>query len=384
MARKVPEPTYKRFITGELKRFDEGNHVYSRVDRGEVISSEMIPEGESSQSAVHRIFTHDPKRKNQRGYSRTDFARRWAGRTIDYIARRNLHGREMKPESPPVEIDDVQRMTNLIKKTAKWFGADLVGIASLNRTWIYSHWGDHSVQLGLGGEVGTPIEFPEYFTNVIVMAVEMDYDHVQRSPAMDAGTDLAYSKMGFIAPTLARFIQELGYHAISSGNDTALSIPLAVDAGLGELGRNGILITDKYGPRVRLCKVFTNLPLVHDMPVDLGVQAFCEICEKCAKHCPGQALKYEDRTAEHNNISNNVNILKWPVNAEKCITWWAKNRCHCTNCIRVCPFNKPDTRFHRIVKWHVNYLPQFNRFYKWSDDVVGYGNQVFGDSMDEF
>jgi epoxyqueuosine reductase QueG len=88
--------------------------------------------------------------------------------------------------------------------------------------------------------------------------------------------------MGFIAPSMARFIQELGYHAMPSGNDTALSIPMAVDAGLGELGRNGILITPKYGPRVRLCKVFTDLPLVHDKPVDLGVQAFCEICKKCA------------------------------------------------------------------------------------------------------
>jgi hypothetical protein len=41
--------------------------------------------------------------------------------------------------------------------------------------------------------------------------------------------------MGFIAPSMARFIQELGYHAMPSGNDTALSIPMAVDAGLSNL-----------------------------------------------------------------------------------------------------------------------------------------------------
>jgi reductive dehalogenase len=384
MAKQLSEPTYKKFIVGELKRFDEANHIYSRVDRGEVIPPEMIPKGDSSKSAVHRIFTYDPNRKDKRGYSRTDFALRWAGRTIDYMARKNLHGREIEPTPPPVEIDDVQRMTNLIKKTAKWFGADLVGIAPFNRTWVYSHWGDHSVKLGLGGEVGDPIELPEYFKNVIVMAIDMDYNHVKRSPAMDASADLGYAKMGFVAPSLARFVQELGYHAMPSGNDTALSIPMAVDAGLGELGRNGILITDKYGPRVRLCKVFTDLPLVHDKPVDLGVQAFCEICEKCAKHCPGQALKYGDRTAEHNSISNNVNILKWPIKAEKCIQWWARNRCHCSNCIRVCPFNKVDTTLHNVTRWHVNYLPQFNRFYKWLDDLFGYDKQVLGDPADEF
>jgi reductive dehalogenase len=293
-------------------------------------------------------------------------------------------GREIEPKSPPVEIDDIQRMTNLIKKTGKWFGADLVGIGPLNRTWVYSHWGDHSVKFGLGGKIGDPIELPEYFTNVIVMAIEMDHDQIRRSPAMESSSDLAYSKMGFIAPSLARFIQELGYHALPSGNDTALSVPMAIDAGLGELGRNGILITDKYGPRVRLCKVFTDLPLVHDKPVDLGVQAFCEICGKCATHCPGQALRHGERTAEHNNICNNVNILKWPVNAERCIGWWAKNRCGCSNCIRVCPFNKLDTPLHRFVKWLVENHPRLNSFNLRMDDLVGYGEQVLGDPMDEF
>ena len=384
MPKKVPEPTYKRFITGELKRFHESNHVYSRVDRGEIIPTEMIPKGESSRSAVHRIFSYDPDRKEKRGFSQADYALRWAGRTIDYAARQYLHGREIEPNQNRIDIDDIQRMTNLIKKTARWFGADLVGIAPLDRTWVFSHWGDHSIKLGLGGEVGDPIELPEYFTNVIVIAVEMDYEHIRRSPAVESATDIAYAKMGFIAPSLARFIQELGYHAMPSGNDTALSIPMAADAGLGEMGRNGILITDKYGPRVRLCKVFTDLPLIHNKPIDLGVQAFCEKCEKCAKYCPSQALRYGERTAEHNNICNNVNILKWPVNAEKCIKWWAKNSAHCTVCIRVCPFNKKDTSFHRTIRWHVNYLPQFNRFYKWMDDLMGYGKQVLGDPIDEF
>ncbi|MGD8985201.1 MAG: reductive dehalogenase [Desulfobacteraceae bacterium] len=384
MAKKVSEPTYQRFVVGELERFDESNHVYSRVDRGEVIPPEMIPKGESSKSAVHRIFTFDPDRTDKRGYSQADYARRWAGRTIDYMARQNLHGREIEPNTSRVEIDDIQRMTVLIKKIAKWFGADLVGIAPLNRTWVYSHWGDHSVKLGLGGKVGDPLELPEYLTNVIVIAIEMDYQHIRRSPAVESATDIAYSKMGFVAPSLARFIQELGYHAMPSGNDTALSIPMAVDAGLGELGRSGILITEKYGSRVRLCKVFTDLPLVHDQPVDLGVQAFCETCEKCAKNCPGQALKHGERTAEHNNVSNNVNILKWPIDAERCIRWWAKNRAHCAVCIRVCPFNKPDTSFHQFVRGIIASAPVFNRFMLWADDLFRYDRQVLGDPLDEF
>lgn len=373
--KRVSEPTYKKFIVGELKRFNESNHVYSRVDRGEVIPQELIPEDGSSKSAVHRIFTYDHGRKEKPGYSQADYALRWAGRTIDYAARRHLHGRETEPRPDRMKIDDVQAITRTIKKTARWFGADMVGIAPLDRLWVYSHWGEHSVQLGLGGQVGEPLELPEYFTSVIVIAIEMDYEHVKRSPAVESSTDLAYSKMGFIAPSVARFIQELGYHAMSSGNDTALSIPMAIDAGLGEMGRNGMLITPRFGPRVRLCKVFTDLPLVHDKPIDIGVQAFCEICGTCAKKCPSQALPHGERSAEHNNISNSVNVLKWSVDAEKCIGWWFKNRAHCTVCVRVCPFNKPDTAFHSLIRSTIARTPKLNTLLLRGDEWMGYGRQ---------
>ncbi len=376
MVRRVLDPTYKKFIVGELRRFDESNHVYSRVDRGELIPPEVIPKGGSSKSAVHRIFTFDAVRKQAPGYSQADYALRWAGRTIDYLSRQNLYGREIEPSPIRFEADNVQGITDLIKKTAKWFGASLVGIAPLNRLWVYSHWGDHSIRLGLAGRAGDPLELPEYFSSVIVMAVEMDYCHILRTPAVESSTDLGYSKMAFISASLARFIQELGYHAMPSGNDTALSIPFAIDAGLGELGRNGLLITNEYGPRVRLCKVFTDLPLVYDKPIDIGLQSFCETCERCAQKCPGQAIRYGERTSKPVNISNNANLLKWPLNAENCIRWWFKNRAHCTVCIRVCPFNKPNTLLHRILREVVASTTVSNRFLLWTDNLFGYGKQI--------
>ena len=42
-----------------------------------------------------------------------------------------------------------------------------------------------------------------------------------------------YTGLFFIAGSLAAFIRKLGYHAIPCGNNVALSIPLAVEAGLG-------------------------------------------------------------------------------------------------------------------------------------------------------
>jgi hypothetical protein len=49
----------------------------------------------------------------------------------------------------------------------------------------------------------------------------------------------------------AEHIRLLGYQAVPSGNDTGLTIPLCVDAGMGEPTRSGLRIAKEYGPRAR-------------------------------------------------------------------------------------------------------------------------------------
>ncbi len=77
----------------------------------------------------------------------------------------------------------------------------------------------------------------------------MDYEVVRSSPSQIGATagGIGYSKMAFTAGLRAQFIRNLGYKAISSGNDTACSVPIAIDAGLGELSRMGFLITPEFG-----------------------------------------------------------------------------------------------------------------------------------------
>jgi len=277
------------------------------------------------------------------------------------------------PEGEKLKVTDSEKMSRRIKKVARLIGADLVGICELDSRWVYSRWYDlHSKEEG-------PFDLPERCRKfAIAIAVEMDYEMFRTSPneIEGAATGLGYSKMAFVAGSLAHFIRDLGYTAIASGNDTALSIPIAIDAGLGELGRNGLLITRKYGSRVRLCKVITDLPLVPDEPVEFGAARFCEICGLCADNCPSNAIQHGQRTEEALNESTNPGVLKWPVNGEHCFRFWSKNNTCCGNCIRVCPFNKPDTPFHRTVRWHVKNLPQFDRFYKWMDQICGYGDQI--------
>ena len=181
--------------------------------------------------------------------------------------------------------------------------------------------------------------------------------------------------MAFIAGLLSEYIRGLGYRAIPCGNDTACSIPIAIDAGLGELGRNGLLITPKFGPRVRLAKVFTDLPMVLDRPIEFGVWDFCMACGKCAINCPSGAIMRGNPTGKPRNISNRDGIFRWPINAEACLSFWRSNGNDCSNCIRVCPFNKTSGFLHDLVRWGIRNFHWLDRFFLWMDDIFGYGKK---------
>lgn len=267
-------------------------------------------------------------------------------------------------------ITDSNTLTQIVKKAARFFGANLVGIAPLNRNWLYSV-----------NRRGEPYDIPETMQYVVVMAIEMDYDAIATSPTFtsSAATALGYSTMAFIEVELAAFIQRLGYNAITCGNDVSLSVPQAIDAGLGQYGRHGILITKQYGPRVRIAKVLTNMPLLRDYPDENFCKAvirFCETCEKCAKTCPSQSIPYgKEQAWSGNSISNNPGMKKWYVNVDSCYGFWIDNGSECSNCIRSCPYNKKDGIFHRMILWLVQHTPWLNRLIVKMDDIAGFGRQ---------
>ncbi|HJX23945.1 MAG TPA: hypothetical protein VJ574_06035 [Candidatus Bathyarchaeia archaeon] len=61
------------------------------------------------------------------------------------------------------------------------------------------------------------------------------------------------------------------------------SIPLkyaAQMAGLGVVGKNSLLITPQYGPRVRLAAIITNAQLTPDKPLNKDLCGKCTVCEK--------------------------------------------------------------------------------------------------------
>jgi len=267
-------------------------------------------------------------------HNRFPFAFSWKG---DTSLDEDWYGYGLRENK--YKIEDSVEFTDKVKKVASYYGASLVGITKVDKKWIYK----------TGKNKTGPsysIVFPEKIDTAIVMAIEMDPEGLSTTPALPAcaATGLGYSKMAFVISCLGEFIRNLGYEAIQSGNDTGLSIPLAIDAGLGALGRNGLLVTPEYGSRVRICKVFTNLPLIPDKPNIEFIEElskFCRECHECADACEVKAISLDPETSfKVRSFSNNPGIKKYYIDPEKCFEFWAENSGDCSNCITTCPFSK--------------------------------------------
>jgi len=144
--------------------------------------------------------------------------------------------------------------------------------------------------------------------------------------------------MADLAGAVGEYIRLLGYYARSCGNDTALSIPLAMDAGLGVIGRNGLLLTKEFGPRVRICKVITDLELVQSVSNYPASEDVCSDCNLCAEACEAEALSSSpEPTWEILTGSNNPGVYRWQFNPEKCFDFWLEIGRDCSSCIAACP-----------------------------------------------
>jgi len=335
---------------------------------------------DESKMAAAKEHYEDIEYSKKPGYRNIDYALRNAAWTIEHgngfgNSRSNsgLYAWDGVPDKikPYVESGEQVRespevMSRIVKKAGLFFGADLVGICRLHPDWVYSH------EFNLLSLEHYPIEVPEGCENAIVMAIAMDYDTIRTSPSSIAGasTGMGYSKMATVSRTMAVFIRNLGYRAVPSGNDTALSVPLGMAAGLGEGSRMGLLVTEKFGPRVRICKVFTDMPLQQDIYRPFGVTEFCETCKTCAERCPSRAIPTGEMTEEGPSLSNQHGVLKWYVDPEKCYSFWIKNRVSCTSCIRVCPFNQKKGKIHDVARAFVRRTTLFNRLFVWMDGIT--------------
>jgi reductive dehalogenase len=324
--RRAGAEAYQPFdIVGPVERLDERDVVFSRAIKGRlgpVMKKRMrdpIPD------ALWRIVYPRQRRENSVLWHLCD--------AVD------------GPVNPvTTEAPDPEANARLIKEVARFLGADLVGVSEMRPEFVYTHYGN--MFDSAKGRLGEPVELTHRYA--ISVAKGMDRRKLNSSPSYieNDETGLRYAELALITCMLAGYIREMGYPARAHHlvNEAVLHQPLAVQAGLGELGRNDTVISARYGPGMRLGTVTTDLPLAVDAPVRLGVNEFCQMCGKCADNCPSQAIPKGAPTVSRG-------IRKWQLRGDRCLSFWNSNPqffSACANCLKSCPYNKPWKWWHRV------------------------------------
>lgn len=257
-----------------------------------------------------------------------------------------------------------QDWTRFVKDLARYYGGLEVGVTELRPEHVYSH-------IGRGaGTYGEALDVPHRYA--IAFTVEMDHAMIAPAPRATAVAESArqYGRVGMTAVQLAAVIRRLGYPARAhiDGNYRVVCPLVARDAGLGEIGRMGLLMTPGLGPRVRLGVVTTDLPLaLAPRCVDGSVIDFCRICKKCAENCPAQAIPMQDRV----EIDG---ALRWQIDSERCFHYWTKVGTDCARCMTVCPYSHPNNPAHNLVRWGIQHSGAFRRAAIRLDDLF-YGRK---------
>jgi ferredoxin len=233
-----------------------------------------------------------------------------------------------------------EAFTEFIRGLTLHLGAVSVGITELYPGHIYTH-------IGRGtGVYGAPVTLEHRFG--IAFSVEMDHSIMGGAPDAPTVMESAhkYVEAAVIGLQLGYLIRSLGYPARAhiDGNYRVIAPLVARDAGLGEIGRMGILMTPELGPRVRLGVVTTDMPLVPSEPCpEPSMIDFCRICVKCAENCPSKAIPFEDRVEVDS-------ALRWRIDADRCFQYWNVIGTDCGICMAVCPYSHPDNWAHNLAR----------------------------------
>ncbi len=243
----------------------------------------------------------------------------------------------------PMEFQSPAHASKLVKQMANKFGMSLVGVTKLDPSFVFKNmmrgmpdWGE---------------EIPKHWKNVIIFGVPMNWDPMYAAIGYSTSFD-AYYRVKQASGLMAAWLGELGYAArpqFPGADYEAMMVPLAIQAGLGEATRNGILMTPEVGPNIRLAAVFTNLDLEADKPVDLHMGHFCESCKICADSCPSGSISKADKP---DTVVRGYK--KYGFNQDSCWRFWQQGPSEtglgCRVCIAVCPYTRKNNWIHALVK----------------------------------
>jgi NAD-dependent dihydropyrimidine dehydrogenase PreA subunit len=241
--------------------------------------------------------------------------------------RRSLQSVSKNPARPGTQISEAKIVE--LEAFARSVGVADIGYARLSADLVFK---DKAV----------------LYEYAIVLTMEMDERRINTSPSKESFVTVheTYHHLGVAANKMADLLREWGYSAQAGHPLTGLALypPLAQQAGLGWRGLHGLLITPRFGPRVRLAAVFTsiqNLPLAQGEDLQ-WIEEYCNLCKLCVRECPPQAILEQPLARDNGLVTCTVN--------ERCFPYFMDNY-GCSICIRVCPFQSQDFT---VLKSHVS------------------------------
>ena len=219
-------------------------------------------------------------------------------------------------------------MQNTLKTLANEWGADLVGFCQLP---------------------SPPIKELPSLTYALSIGVKLS-DAVLKT--IDGAPSFVYFQhyrtanalLDQIAFRLTNAIEKAGFSALPIAASQSLGkenpyrgvLPhktAAVLSGLGFVGKSGLFLSEKYGSKVRLATILTDIPLTRELPI---IENGCGDCQACQKACPAGAIFGSLPTTDGERN----------FDPEKCSRYMKEHfqdigrGSVCGVCINVCPKNK--------------------------------------------
>ncbi len=140
-----------------------------------------------------------------------------------------------------------------------------------------------------------------------------------------------------LALQITNFIQKLGYQALPIPASQVIDREkqmghlshkkVAVQAGLGWLGRNNLVVNPEFGARIRFVTILTDLPLKVDKPLSMD----CGRCKKCLSICPVDAIKEKAEDFDHLACYRQLEVFRRTCNIGHHI---------CGICVKACKPNR--------------------------------------------
>jgi len=110
----------------------------------------------------------------------------------------------------------------------------------------------------------------------------------------------------------------------------------ATSAGLGWIGKNGLLISTDYGPRISLATVLTDARLRPDAPME---HSLCGSCTLCVEHCPSKAIT----GAQWSRSTPFVELVRLgECRSHKTSKRLTAGKPNCGLCINICPYGRKE------------------------------------------